>query len=406
MKNRSFGTLAPFNGMLRSLEIRNYRNLRHLSIERLGRVNLLLGKNNTGKTSVLEAVAVHINRGSVDFLLQLLNERGENYIRTENTDRRSPEVTKELTILKTLAALFTGRQAQFNQHSSILVGERDDTLFGTEADSNKRTGLRFVRFLEKYEMLDANEALSGPTRRRRTILPDDTDDPEAVLGVEIRSNQFTTIIPFRNIERTSRGLSSTQLSLFDDRLADYQFVKTKNIERDINGALWDKVALTESEDEVVKALKIIEPDIDRITFRNERERERVPVVKLKSSNDVVPLRSMGDGINRILTIILAMVNCENGYLLIDEFENGLHYSVQEQLWEVVFSVAERLNIQVFATTHSYDCIDAFSTVLNSGRHYKESGYMVRLDNFEGNIEATLYDADEVQATTRVHVDPR
>lgn len=392
--------------MLRSLEIHNYRNLRHLSIERLGRVNLLLGKNNTGKTSVLEAVAVHINRGSVDFLLQLLDERGENYIRTENRDRRSPELAKEVTILKTLAALFTGRHAQFNQNNSILIGEQESTFFGPETAVTNRTGLRFVRFLEKYDLLDGDEASSGPARRRRTILPDDTDDPEAILGVELRSNQFTTIVPFRNIERTSRGISSIQLSLFEDRLADYQFVKTKNIERDINGSLWDKVALTESEEEVVKALKIIEPDIDRITFRNERERERVPVVKLKSSNDVVPLRSMGDGINRILTIILAMVNCENGYLLIDEFENGLHYTVQEQLWEVIFSVAERLKIQVFATTHSYDCIDAFSAVLNNGRHAKDSAYMVRLDNYEGNIEATLYDADEIQATTRVHVDPR
>ncbi|WP_421826155.1 AAA family ATPase [Larkinella sp.] len=392
--------------MLRSLEIHNYRNLRHLTIERLGRVNLLLGKNNTGKTSVLEAVAIHINRGSIDFLFQLLNERGENYIRAEDTERRNSEVAKEITILKTLAALFTGRAAQFNQKSTILIGEHESTLFGPETASVNRIGLRFVRFLEKYDYLDTDEKLSGPVHRRRISLPDDTDDPEALLGIEVRFNQSTVITPFRNIDRTARGLNSLQISSLDDSLASYQFVKTKNIEREINGALWDKIALTESEDEVVNALKIIESDIDRITFRNERERERVPVVKLKSSNDVVPLRSMGDGINRILTIILAMVNCENGYFLIDEFENGLHYSVQEKLWEVIFSVAERLNIQVFATTHSYDCIDAFSAILNSGRYPKESGCMIRLDNYEGDIEATLYNADEIQATTRVQVDPR
>ena len=83
------------------------------------------------------------------------------------------------------------------------------------------------------------------------------------------------------------------------------------------------------------------------------------MVRLDESNNPLPLRSMGDGINRILTIILAMVNCENGYLLIDEFENGLHYSVQEKLWEIIFYLAERLNIQVFATTHSNDAIEVF-----------------------------------------------
>ena len=115
---------------------------------------------------------------------------------------------------------------------------------------------------------------------------------------------------------------------------------------------------------------------------------------------------MGDGINRILTIIFAMVNCESGYLLIDEFENGLHYSVQEKLWEIIFHLAERLNIQVFATTHSLDCVEAFATVLNSEKQGKDDGVMIRLENYGGNIEATVYDADEIQATTRVHVDPR
>lgn len=387
--------------MLRSLEIHNYRNLRHLTIERLGRVNLLLGENNTGKTSVLEAVAIHINRGSVDFLLQLLNERGENYIRSEVIDRRNPEAVKEAIILKTLAALFINRKAQFNKSGTIVISERDNTLFGSDVALENRTVLRFVRFSEEYD-----DTQPGPVRRRRTPLPDDVDDPEAVLGFEVRSGQSSVVVPLRNIERTSRGVGTYQLSLSDERSDNYQFVKTKNIERNENGTLWDQVALTEGEDEVVNALKIIEPDIERITFRNERERERVAVVKLTSSNDVVPLRSMGDGINRILTIILAMVNCENGYLLIDEFENGLHKSVQEQLWKVIFTVAERLNIQVFATTHSYDCISAFSAVLNNGQHAKESGCMIRLDNYKGNIEATLYDADEIETTVSVDVDPR
>ena len=76
---------------------------------------------------------------------------------------------------------------------------------------------------------------------------------------------------------------------------------------------------------------------------------------------------MGDGINRILTIILSMVNVENGYFFIDEFENGLHYSVQKDLWKMIFYLAEKLNIQVFATTHSSDCINAFQEVINDSK---------------------------------------
>ena len=73
---------------------------------------------------------------------------------------------------------------------------------------------------------------------------------------------------------------------------------------------------------------------------------------------------MGDGINRILTIILAMLNCENGVLLIDEFENGLHYSVQHQLWKVINDLSTKLNVQVFATTHSMDTLRSLSELIN------------------------------------------
>ncbi len=387
--------------MLHSLEIQNYRNLKHLTIERLGRVNLLIGKNNTGKTSVLEAIAIHINRGDIQFLLQLQTERGENYVRNDVSESGGTEI---INALRTLSAMFSGRQIQFAQQNAILVGELKDTLFGPLTDTHNRTRIRLVRFTEKYEFSD--NAPSDIPRRRRTILDDDSDDSEAILGLEVLSNQSNILIRLKNIERGSRRINVAHLSRPNSQKSNYQFVRTKNIERDINGTLWDKISLTKSEDEIINALRIIEQDIDRITFRNENELERIPVVKLRSSNDVVPLRAMGDGINRILTIILAMVNCENGYFLIDEFENGLHYSVQEQLWKVVFNVAERLNIQVFATTHSHDCIEAFASVLGSDQAKKDFGYMIRLDNYDGNIEATLYDSEEIQTTTRVHVDPR
>lgn len=372
---------------------------------------MLLGKNNTGKTSVLEAIAIHVNRGNIEFLIQLLDERGENYFSKKSQLRGASMGARETAILKTLSSLFSDRQVQFVPSQGVIIGERQETLFGRSIISDHSTSLKFVRYLDKFEydttlLQDDTDFKVRPSRRKRVFLSHDEDDPEAIIGLEIKSGSSSVVLSVSTINRASQGVSSFPMSQLDEQSIDLQFVKTKNIEKDVNGALWDKVALTESEDEVVSALKIIESDIDRITFRSEGERERVAVVKLKSSNDVIPLRSMGDGINRILTIILAMVNCENGYLLIDEFENGLHYSVQQQLWEVIFNLAERLNIQVFATTHSYDCINAFSAVLNSGRHNKESGCMIRLDNFKGNIEATEYDADDIETTVSVHVDPR
>ena len=94
---------------------------------------------------------------------------------------------------------------------------------------------------------------------------------------------------------------------------------------------------------------------------------------------------MGDGINRILTIILALLNCKNGILLLDEFETGLHYSVQTQLWQIVFMLAEKLDVQVFVTSHSNDCIRGFTKANTNGL-----GQLIRLTDRSGVIVATTY----------------
>jgi len=125
---------------------------------------------------------------------------------------------------------------------------------------------------------------------------------------------------------------------------------------------WNKVNFTPKEDKVIKALQIIDPRIERLNFVNGERKKRKGIIKFGSDNTQYPLERTGEGINRILAVILALVNAENGFLLVDEFENSLHFSVQEKLWEIIFKTAEQLNIQVFATTHSNDCVSAFAKV--------------------------------------------
>jgi len=114
---------------------------------------------------------------------------------------------------------------------------------------------------------------------------------------------------------------------------------------------------------------------------------------------------MGDGINRILTIILALVNCEKGYLLIDEFENGLHHTVQEQLWRVIFYLVEKLDIQVFATTHSWDCIEAYENVLND-EEIKTDGKLIRLEHKNDKIRAVAYRKSQLKSATDFGIEVR
>ena len=101
--------------MLNSLFIKNYRNLKELKISSLGRVNLITGKNNTGKSTLLEAVALYASKGSSDLIDQFLTERGENY-----KDKVNPE-----TIIRSFSSLFTDRKIGFSNEDNIQISSEN-----------------------------------------------------------------------------------------------------------------------------------------------------------------------------------------------------------------------------------------------------------------------------------------
>ncbi|MFN8345124.1 MAG: AAA family ATPase [Spirosomataceae bacterium] len=351
--------------MLNSLEIRNYRNLKQLKIDKLGRVNLIVGKNNTGKSSVLEALNIYGSKIEINVINSILDRRQENCLENETSD-----VSSFYTHIF-LKNIFTNQ----NTDSTIHIG--DDKNF-------------------------IDISLTGLKVDFEDILLEIKRDNANTIKYSLTKGDYYTLVSGKNYFFRRQQ---------EEDICQYVRPDLQDLQ-DASRVNWSNISLNlRKESFLIEGLKLLESSIEKFDFITVRKLNPVlplfskPTVRLKNGN-IVNLRSMGDGINRILTIILAMVNCENGYLLIDEFENGLHYSVQEKLWEIIFQLAERLNIQVFATTHSYDCIEAFSEVLNSGKHAKESGVMIRLDNYEGNIEATVYEANEILNTTRLHVDPR
>lgn len=125
---------------------------------------------------------------------------------------------------------------------------------------------------------------------------------------------------------------------------------------------WDGVALTDYEDQAVQALRLIYGDeIDRLAFVGlETSYKRRAIVKMRSQKTPIPLRTLGDGAIRIFGVALALANSRDGFLLLDEAENGIHHSIQHAYWRMVLETAEKYNVQVLATTHSFDCVRGFA----------------------------------------------
>ena len=104
--------------LLDSLEIKGYRCFEHLTIEKLGRVNLIVGKNNVGKTALLEALWIYTRRGKIDSLLNLLYSRDEVYLYFEKPSRVGVPKTEEF--IKKTEILFQNSQNQMQNFNSKL----------------------------------------------------------------------------------------------------------------------------------------------------------------------------------------------------------------------------------------------------------------------------------------------
>ncbi len=122
--------------------------------------------------------------------------------------------------------------------------------------------------------------------------------------------------------------------------------------------MWDAIDLTPKENKIIEALKIIDSNLERISFSSSNNANLIRL-KLKNIESPIPLSSMGDGMYRILTLAMSLVTAEDGVLLVDEIETGLHYEAQTDMWRLILETAKELNVQVFATTLCWDCIAAF-----------------------------------------------
>ncbi len=350
--------------MLNSIEIQNYRNLKHLSVEKLGRVNLIIGRNNTGKTSLLEAVYLFRNSFEVESISKIVASRGENRL-LEST------ITSSENTIKTVENLFWNRRKDKSQQ--ILIQSNGEYLNLSINKVENPKEIILFNYQEKYVIEVHRNSYNSP---QYIVLEGSIDD------LRLSSTLGSYPIAFRKVNFIRSTISSTNIDS-SNHLAAYL----------------DDISLGDNYEDLISSLKIVDNNIEKISYLTDiHTNSRFPVVRLKNGGRI-HLQSMGDGINRILAIILTMVCCENGYFLIDEFENGLHYSVQEKLWEIIFHLAERLNIQVFATTHSNDTIRAFENIVNQNETVPLNGLLIKLENIDDTIEATTFEPGELKIIT-------
>ena len=131
---------------------------------------------------------------------------------------------------------------------------------------------------------------------------------------------------------------------------------------------------------------------------------RVVVVRIAGQERPVPLRSLGDGAVRLFGVALALANSQGGFLLIDEAENGIHHSIQRDFWRMVLLTAQENNVQVFATTHSWDCAAGFAQAAVDAEGVE--GALVRLDSDGENVRAVEYSERQLHVAAEQGIEVR
>jgi predicted ATPase len=373
--------------VLDSLEIQGFRGFRHLQIEKLGRVNLIVGKNNVGKSSLLEALQIYAKRADPLLIWSFLGSRDER--RSVGSTRSiNSEVREDL--LSSLRYLFYGRDIISHFTNPIQIG----TMNSSENTLSLAVKWYALAGIDEQGIVTKHVLLS----------------PQAYKVVDNSSPRFTLQFGQDSPVNYPLNASESLARKVREELKEINSVYAKEnfLDKTQIGKLWDNIALTGLDEEVLKALRIMAPGVEGLTLVDDAgvpkgERERIPVVKIAGIDERLPLGHLGDGMQHILSVTLALVNSKDGILLIDEIENGLHYLVQPDLWHLVFKLAHRLNVQVFATTHSSDCIEAFQ---EAAQEDNQEGVLIRLQSRKGDISAVIYDEEDLKIVTREQIEVR
>jgi AAA15 family ATPase/GTPase len=295
--------------MINKIEIEHYRGIKYASIEGFKQINLFFGKNNCGKTVLLESLflasglsnpllPIHVNfmRGYSkarlnDLKLDFYNLDSSSpiHIRMENEESRDLKIN-----------LFEQKQenVSLNANDTNILTTVEEGKFGLKFDFT----INDKHFESQLRFDSANS----------------TDATRIVSEHYVESLRCTYLSPKYDFSASIQGL--------------------KNI--------------LQNKDEhfIIEGLRLIEPGVKDFIFT---DKEMLVDIGLSKR---IPVNMMGDGARKIVSLLTAVYDCKDGALLVDEISNGFHYSVMCNLWKVLINAAIRNNTQLFVTTHDVDSI--------------------------------------------------
>lgn len=355
--------------MINSVEFHNFRGIEDLYLPNLSQITLLTGRNNAGKSSILEGIFLFMDHSAPESFGKINNLRG--LMTNVNPSSLWEPAFYNLDTQKPLRIHIT-----LDDKPCDLCYERDDSFI--PIDDNENIQNAFSQF-------------SAGIRSAHTLKYQYKEDDYSEDGYfTINDNGLYKII--------NTSLPNNQIRI----LPDTKLINPST-RQDLLVAEWlGKLELMGEKEKIISHLKLIEPTITDITTISSQGQI---LLYVKVHNQMLPIRLAGDGLNRLLYFLLVLLVNQNCILLIDEIDSGFHYSMLQQFWNLISVTAKQNNCQIIATTHSYECIESALNGISEA-DMDDDFCLYRVEHTKKGNRALRYDAELARFAVDSNVEMR
>lgn len=361
--------------LLTSLKISHFRNHRELCLDRLGRINLIAGRNGAGKTSLLEAVWLFGGADSPALSARVENGRGMS-------TGYSRDVFRDIFY-------------RFDPGQPAHISAQGD--WGTKPRS---LNIQLQKSSIQPDLTDLN---MSQTESDVEIIFSYTDDQDCEYLS--RAFGYERVISFPSLGSggtTESGIQEEAQRIPQRPHSVFMASAHRETEQSVAARL-GQLQLQGIDQEILVFLRQLEPKLNALNSITLGSKSVVHA-SIEGLSRPIPVRLVGEGFNRILELALAMDTARGGQLLVDEIENGLHYSVLQDVFSILSDLAQQFDVQIFATTHSAECIDS----AHQAFLHKDTGELAvfRLDRTPERTKAVRFDRENLNTAVQFNMEIR
>jgi AAA15 family ATPase/GTPase len=313
--------------LYKNITLKRFRGISEMTLTDFRRVNLIVGKNNSGKSTALESLFLLSNPADPSLFVRVSQFR--------NVDMEETTWNVLFHQLNTKIPIQLEGDIQvgaFEEKRKLVARPLTTKMNSIEITKNieKSTQKDIVR--DEFEAMAKNIEIEFTYKRS-------TGELETIAS---------ELIDMGDNYQINRSVPDFEEPMFCRYIRQGKFGDL--------GKHFHQIKIRKQSDRIVSVLKYIEPDLREISLGDKGE-----LYCDVGLDRFVPIRVMGDGFIKLLAVILGIYEMQSGVLLIDEIENGFHHTSLKILWDAIFKATEEFNVQVFATTHSLECVKAFGT---------------------------------------------